>query len=88
MWFRPWDFQVGPYNMPLVVVEGCPFYVGGAEFNDWAYMELAIDVMMGSRGRVFRYAFPPVHRCQGSFIGCMRATAAKTPADGDHEYGG
>jgi uncharacterized protein len=47
MCFRQRDFRVGPRDVLLGVIEGCPFYVGGAEFGYWAYCELTIDVTMG-----------------------------------------
>jgi len=47
MCFRQRDFRIGRHDVLLGVIEECPFYVGGAEFGYWAYMELTIDVTMG-----------------------------------------
>lgn len=47
MCLRRRDFRIGPHDVLLGVIEGCPFYVGGAAFKYWAYMELTIDVMTG-----------------------------------------
>jgi len=37
MCFRQRDFHVGPHDVLLGVIENCPFYVGGAEYEYWAY---------------------------------------------------
>ena len=34
--------------MLLGVVEGCPFYIGGAQFKTWEHTQLVIDVIPGS----------------------------------------
>jgi len=47
MCLRRRDFRVGARDALLGVIEGCPFYVGGAEFEYWANMELTIDVVSG-----------------------------------------
>jgi uncharacterized protein len=47
MCFRRRDFRIGPHDVLLGAIEGCPFYVGGAAFSYWAYMELTIDVVTG-----------------------------------------
>lgn len=44
MCFRERDFRIGPRDVLLGVIEGCPFFVGGTEFDYWAYFELTIDV--------------------------------------------
>jgi len=47
MCFRGRDFRIGPHNVLLGVIEGCPLYVGGAAFNYWAHTELTVDVVTG-----------------------------------------
>jgi len=47
MCFRERTFRVGVRDVLLGVIEGCPFYVGGSEFDYWAYCELTIDVTHG-----------------------------------------
>jgi len=44
MCFRTADFRVGVRDVLLGVIEGCPFYVGPAQFGYWAYCELTVDV--------------------------------------------
>jgi uncharacterized protein (DUF779 family) len=44
MCFRTADFRVGMRDVLLGVIEGCPFYVGPAQFGYWAYCELTVDV--------------------------------------------
>lgn len=38
------QFRVGAGNVLLGVVEGRPFYIGGAQFESWARTQLIIDV--------------------------------------------
>lgn len=47
MCFRQRDFHVGSRDVLLGVIEGCPFYVGGAEYQYWEYFELTIDITSG-----------------------------------------
>ena len=47
MCFRQRDFHVGARDVLLGVIEGCPFYVGGAEYQYWEYFQLTIDVTSG-----------------------------------------
>jgi len=47
MCFRQKDFRIGVRDVLLGAIEGCPFYVGGAEFEYWRYIELTIDVVSG-----------------------------------------
>jgi len=44
MCLRQSDFRVGPRDVLLGMVEGCPFYVGPAQFSYWANCQLTIDV--------------------------------------------
>ncbi len=48
MCFRRDQFRVGGGDVLLGVIEGCPFYIGGAQFEAWACSQLIIDV--GSAG--------------------------------------
>jgi uncharacterized protein len=41
---RQSDFHVGAGDVLLGIVEGCPFYVGPAQFSYWAHCQLTIDV--------------------------------------------
>lgn len=36
--------MVGPRDVLLGVIDGCPFYVGPAQFEYWAYCQLMVDV--------------------------------------------
>ncbi len=47
MCFRARDFQIGSRDVLLGVIGECPFYVGGTEFDYWAYFELTIDAIRG-----------------------------------------
>jgi uncharacterized protein len=44
MCLRQSDFNVGPRDVLLGVVEGCPFYVGPAQFSYWDNCQLTIDI--------------------------------------------
>ncbi|HWA45354.1 MAG TPA: DUF779 domain-containing protein [Hypericibacter adhaerens] len=44
MCFRQSDFRVGAQDVRLGMIEGCPFYVGPAQFNYWACCQLTVDV--------------------------------------------
>ena len=47
MCFRERDFHVGARDVLLGVIEGCPFYVGAAEYKYWEYFQLTIDITSG-----------------------------------------
>ncbi len=47
MCFRQSDFRVGPRDVLLGSVDDCPFYVGPAQFEYWAYCQLTVDVTEG-----------------------------------------
>ena len=47
MCFRRSDFRVGPGDVLLGLVDGCPFYVGAAQFRYWAYCQVTVDVTVG-----------------------------------------
>jgi len=44
MCLRRSGFRVGARDVLLGVVEGCPFYVGAAQFPYWANCQLTLDV--------------------------------------------
>lgn len=45
MCLRRSGFRVGARDVLLGVIEGCPFYVGAAQFPYWAHSQLTIDVV-------------------------------------------
>ncbi len=45
MCLRRGDFRVGARDVLLGAIEGCPFYVGAAQFPYWAHSQLTIDVL-------------------------------------------
>lgn len=47
MCFRQRDFRTGARDVLLGMIELCPFYVGGTEFDYWAYFQLTIGVTHG-----------------------------------------
>lgn len=47
MCFRQSDFRAGARDVLLGVIEGCPFYVGPAQFEYWASCQLTVDVTTG-----------------------------------------
>ncbi len=44
MCFRQSDFRVGASDVLLGGVEGCPFYVGAAQFDYWSGCQIIVDV--------------------------------------------
>jgi len=51
------DFRVGPQDVFLGEIAGCPFYMGAAQFDYWAHTQLIIDVVPG-RGSGFSVEAP------------------------------
>jgi uncharacterized protein (DUF779 family) len=47
MCFRQSDFRVGPRDVLLGSIEGCPIYVGAEQFDYLAACQLTIDVVTG-----------------------------------------
>lgn len=45
MCLRRAGFRVGTRDVLLGVIEGCPFYVGAAQFPYWAHSQLSIDLV-------------------------------------------
>lgn len=51
------EFKVGGQDILLGQIEGCPFYMGAAQFNYWKHTQLMIDVVPG-RGSGFSLEAP------------------------------
>lgn len=51
------EFRVGPQDVFLGAIEGCPFYIGAAQFEYWKHTQLIIDVVPG-RGSGFSLEAP------------------------------
>lgn len=47
MCFRRSDFRIGANDVFLGAIEGCPFYIGAATFQYFAFTQLIIDVTDG-----------------------------------------
>jgi uncharacterized protein len=44
------DLRVGPQDVFLGEIAGCPFYIGAAQFEYWRHTQLIIDVVPGRGG--------------------------------------
>jgi uncharacterized protein len=44
------EFRVGARDVQLGTVAGCPFYMGGQQFEFWKHTHLTIDVVPGRGG--------------------------------------
>lgn len=51
------DFKVGQRDVLLGEVEGCPWYIGGQQFELWKHTHLTLDVVPG-RGAGFSLESP------------------------------
>jgi hypothetical protein len=51
------DFRLGERDVLLGEIEGCPFYIGGDQWERWQHTELTIDVVKG-RGSGFSLEAP------------------------------
>ncbi|QDG50041.1 DUF779 domain-containing protein [Persicimonas caeni] len=51
------DFKIGQRDVYLGEVEGCPFYIGGQQFEKWKHTHLTLDVVPG-RGAGFSLEAP------------------------------
>jgi uncharacterized protein (DUF779 family) len=51
------EFRVGEQDVYLGSVEGCPVYIGAAQFEYWRHTQLVIDVVPG-RGAGFSLEAP------------------------------
>jgi uncharacterized protein (DUF779 family) len=57
MCFPDGEFAVGAADVRLGDVEGCPFYIGAAQFQYWQHTHLTLDVVAG-RGSGFSLEAP------------------------------
>lgn len=57
MCFRQGEFRIGPRDVLLGMIEGCPFYIGGDQYERWKHTQLVIDVVPG-RGAGFSLEVP------------------------------
>ncbi len=57
MCFTVGDFKVGSRDVLLGELEGCPFYIGGDQWERWQHTRLIIDVVVG-RGAGFSLEAP------------------------------
>ncbi|MGH6843116.1 MAG: DUF779 domain-containing protein [Methylocella sp.] len=44
------EFRIGPNDVLIGEIAGCPFYIGAAQFEYWAHTQLIIDVVPGRGG--------------------------------------
>ena len=44
------DFRIGSSDVLLGEVAGCPFYIGGPQFEYWRHTHLTVDVVPGRGG--------------------------------------
>jgi uncharacterized protein len=51
------EFKVGQGDVLLGVIEGCPFFISGSQFEYWKHTHLTIDVVKG-RGSGFSVEAP------------------------------
>lgn len=57
MCFPAGEFRIGDHDVLLGHIGGCPFYMGGKQFEYWAHTQLTIDVVPG-RGASFSLEAP------------------------------
>lgn len=57
MCFVQGDFKLGARDVKLGELEGCPFYIGGDQYELWKHTTLLIDVVPG-RGASFSLEIP------------------------------
>ncbi len=57
MCYRVGDFVLGQHDVLLGEIEGCPFYMGAAQFELWKHTQLTIDAVPG-RGSGFSLEAP------------------------------
>lgn len=51
------EFRTGPSDVLLGAIDGCPVYIGAAQFELWSHTQLIIDVVPG-RGAGFSVEAP------------------------------
>ncbi|MGM0879232.1 MAG: DUF779 domain-containing protein [Bacillota bacterium] len=57
MCFLEGEFLIGEQDILLGYLEGCPFYIGNAQYEYWKHTQLIIDVVE-SRGGMFSLEGP------------------------------
>jgi uncharacterized protein (DUF779 family) len=57
MCFPRSEFRTGHQDVMLGTIEGCPFFIGAAQFEYWEHTQLIIDVVPG-RGSGFSLEAP------------------------------
>lgn len=57
MCFPLGDFRIGARDVLLGELEGCPFYIGGDQWERWQHTRLLVDVVPG-RGAGFSLEAP------------------------------
>ncbi len=50
MCFERDEFLVGPSDVRLGDVGGCPYYMGAAQFESWQHTHLTLDAVLGRAG--------------------------------------
>jgi uncharacterized protein (DUF779 family) len=57
MCYTAGEFQIGEADVRLGEIEGCPFFMGAAQYEYWKHTHLTIDVVPG-RGSGFSLEAP------------------------------
>lgn len=57
MCFVQGEFKLGQSDVLLGEIDGCPFYIGGQQFELWKHTRLTLDVVKG-RGASFSLEIP------------------------------
>ncbi|WP_026606819.1 DUF779 domain-containing protein [Methylocapsa acidiphila] len=57
MCFPQGEFRTGPSDVLLGEIDGCPVYIGAAQFELWSHTQLILDVVAG-RGAGFSIEAP------------------------------
>lgn len=57
MCFLAGELRVGEGDVQLGEIEGCPFYIGGQQYERWRHTQLVLDVVPG-RGAGFSLEAP------------------------------
>jgi len=57
MCYTDGEFRIGAADVLLGFIAGCPFFIGGAQFDYWRHTQLIIDVVKG-RGSGFSLEAP------------------------------
>jgi uncharacterized protein len=81
------EFRVGPQDVKLGEICGCPFYMGAAQFEYWQHTQLIIDVVPG-RGSGFSLEAPEGVRFLTRSRLFTDAEAEELAAAGPPERGG